>query len=241
MKAQSFETRVAAIVDAVNKASPTDSSIGIRRKGKGDGIDLLVDAVDGLLRRSRESVTAFHVAKEAMLNLQVARGNGAAADLSGDRALLLRALEENIPDTIYFKDKQSRFLHVSRAHLRAFNLKDYGDAIGKTDFDFFRAEHAREAFEDEQEIIRTGKPIINKEERELWPDRPDTWVLSTKMPLRDRQGAIVGTFGISRDITDRKRAEEALQKSEQRYRLLFNSINDAVFVRRRVCPAGSPT
>jgi PAS domain S-box-containing protein len=239
MKAQSFETRVAAIVDAVNKASPTDSSIGIRRKGKGDGIDLLVDAVDGLLRRSRESVTAFHVAKEAMLNLQVARGNGAAADLSGDRALLLRALEENIPDTIYFKDKQSRFLHVSRAHLRAFNLKDYGDAIGKTDFDFFRAEHAREAFEDEQEIIRTGKPIINKEERELWPDRPDTWVLSTKMPLRDRQGAIVGTFGISRDITDRKRAEEALQKSEQRYRLLFNSINDAVFV-HALTPEGLP-
>ncbi|MGA2639444.1 MAG: PAS domain-containing protein [Spirochaetia bacterium] len=82
--------------------------------------------------------------------------------------------------------------------------------MGKTDRDFFSQEHARQAYDDEQRIIRTGEPLVNVEERETWPRRPDTWVLTTKMPLRDKEGNIIGTFGISRDITDRKRADERI-------------------------------
>ena len=224
MKDQSFENRVASITEAVRRASPMDSSTGLPRTEEGDLLDGLVDAIEGLLQRSRESASAFRHAQDVLLT----------PEAPGKQALrfqeLMTALEEGIPDTIYFKDTLGRFIHVSKAHLRAFNLIDGKAAIGKTDFDFFTEEHAREAFEDEQRIIHTGQPIINKEEKETWPGHPSTWVLTTKMPLRDAQGAIIGTFGISRDITERKRAEEELKKSEERYRMLFNSINDAAFV-----------
>jgi C4-dicarboxylate-specific signal transduction histidine kinase len=84
--------------------------------------------------------------------------------------------------------------------------------VGKRDSDFFGDEHAREALDDEQTIIRTGEPIINKVEKETWQDGHVTWALSSKMPLRDVQGEIIGTFGISKDITTIKDAEEKLNE-----------------------------
>ena len=107
----------------------------------------------------------------------------------------------------------------------------------KTDFDFYTEEHARPAYEDEQEIIRTGQSIT-KEERETWSDRPDTWVSTTKLPLRDKAGNIVGTFGISRDITERKQAEQRLQEllekvqqSEQLMRTLIDTMPDSIYAK----------
>jgi PAS domain S-box-containing protein len=129
------------------------------------------------------------------------------SELALERSLL-SALMANIPDFIYFKDAESRFIRNSSAHAKIFGLNDASEVIGKTDMNFFSEEHARQAYEDEQRIIGTGEPILNVEEKETWPNRPDTWVLTTKMPLRDQEGNIIGTFGISRDITERKRAEE---------------------------------
>lgn len=120
---------------------------------------------------------------------------------------LMNALMKNLPDHIYFKDMESRFIRINDAHAQLFGLSTPGEAIGKTDFDFFTEEHARQAYNDEQAIIQSGKPLI-KEEKETWNDRPDTWVSTIKLPLLDYEGNIVGTFGISRDITERKRAEE---------------------------------
>jgi diguanylate cyclase (GGDEF)-like protein/PAS domain S-box-containing protein len=143
---------------------------------------------------------------------------------------LLHALLEAVPDYIYFKDTESRFIRTSKAHAKAFGLSDPALAIGKSDFDFFTREHANQAYEDEQEIIRTGQPI-SKEEKETWKDRPDTWVLTTKMPLRDRQGKIIGTFGISKDISERKQSEEKVQRNEAMLRAILDQLPSGVTVR----------
>jgi len=127
---------------------------------------------------------------------------------------LLRTIMDNLPDRIYFKDEQSRFLRNSRGHLQRFGLTDASQAIGKSDFDFFSEEHARQAYEDEQRLIRTGE-TVTKEEKETWPDGSISWALSTKLPLRDESGKVIGTFGISHDITDRKRAEEAMREAKE--------------------------
>ena len=141
---------------------------------------------------------------------------------------LLRTLMDNLPDRIYFKDAQSRFLRNSRAHLQTFGLTDPRDALGKTDADFFSEEHARQALADEQRLMQTGEPLT-VEEKETWPDGSVTWALSTKLPMRDEQGNIAGTFGISRDITARKRAEEALRASEARFQLMAATIEDVLY------------
>jgi PAS domain S-box-containing protein len=125
---------------------------------------------------------------------------------------LLQMMLDHMPDHIYFKDSQSRFIRNSRSQARALGLSDPADAIGKSDFDFFP--HAQLSYEAEQEIIRSGKPMVDVEEQVVWPDGRETWVSTTKMPLLDQAGQIIGTFGISRDITERKQAEVALQKAK---------------------------
>src|SRR5438477_3200007 len=128
---------------------------------------------------------------------------------------LMETLMDNLPDHIYFKDRQSRFIRINKAMARRFNLAAPAEAIGKTDFDFFTAEHAQQAFDDEREIIRTGKPMVDREEKETWPDGSVSWVSTTKQLLRDKNGGIIGTFVLSRDITPRKAAEEALAKKAE--------------------------
>src|ERR1035438_10826425 len=157
-------------------------------------------------------------------------------DINGDRQVkeslyfeqyLMHALMNNIPIQIYFKDRESRFIRVDKGSAQSFGLSDPIKAIGKTDFDFFTYEHAQQAYEDEQEIIRTGQPI-SKEEKETWTDRPDTWVSTSKMPLYDKDKKIIGTFGISVNITERKRAEEEIKKTNKQLEKL-NSEKDKLF------------
>ena len=128
---------------------------------------------------------------------------------------LLETLMNNLPDAIYFKDRESRFLAINVGLARRHGLVNPSDAVGKSDFDYFTREHAEQAFRDEQQVIATGKPIVNVEEKETWLDGSVTWASTTKMPLRDPQGRIVGTFGVSRDVTERKKAQEELQKAKE--------------------------
>jgi PAS domain-containing protein len=108
---------------------------------------------------------------------------------------------------VYFKDLQSRFLLVSAGWIAAYAPgRAAGELIGKTDFDVFSDQHASAAFADEQRVISTGESILGKVELETYGGRTDTWVLTTKMPLRDARNRIIGTFGISRDVTAQTRA-----------------------------------
>jgi len=141
----------------------------------------------------------------------------------------LSTLMDKIPDYIYFKDLQSRFMLNSKAHAKLFQCSDPRELLGKTDFNFFTGDHAQKAFNDEQSIIQTGKPIIDAVERETWAGHADSWVSTTKMPLRDSKGTIIGTFGISRDISQRKRTEDALAESEEHFRSLFTNAPFGVF------------
>jgi len=127
--------------------------------------------------------------------------------------LMMEALMDHIPDSIYFKDPESRIIRVNRACAEmAYKMKSPEEAVGKTDFDIFSKEHASQAYADEQRIIKTGKPIVNIEEKETWRfEKEPRWISTTKMPFYDREGNIIGTFGISRDISDRKKAEEKVE------------------------------
>lgn len=144
---------------------------------------------------------------------------------------LLHALLDGTTDSIYFKDADGRFTRINRALSQRFGLAHPSEAIGLTDADFYQREHADEAKSDEATIMQTGHPVINKEEHEIWPDGHETWVSSTKMPLRDAGGHIVGTFGISRDITRRKRAEQELQNAEMFLASIVENIPNMIFVK----------
>lgn len=126
--------------------------------------------------------------------------------------ILLQALLQHLPDHIYFKDRTSRFLRVNAALARWAGFDDPSALVGKSDFDLFTVEHASPAFAHEQKIIATEQPILDAVEQETWPNGRVSWVTTTKLPLRDLDGAIIGTFGVSRDITARKLAEDRLRK-----------------------------
>ena len=123
----------------------------------------------------------------------------------------MRNLLASPDERLWFKDLNSRFLLVSEAWLAAAAPgHSIEQVVGKTDFDIFSRPHAAAAFADDQSVILTGQPIVAKVERETFHDRPDTWVSTTKMPLRDERGEIIGTWGIARDVTAQIAAEQAL-------------------------------
>ena len=154
----------------------------------------------------------------------LASGSKPAADISERNIVpfelasehdLLSTLMDNLPDNIYFKDRDSRFLAVNRAMLSWTGFRHQSEIIGKTDRDLFGEEHAGDALADEQKILATGQPIVGIEEKETWPDGHETWVSTTKVPWRDARGNVIGTFGSSRDITARKLVEKNLEAATE--------------------------
>jgi PAS domain S-box-containing protein len=154
---------------------------------------------------------------------------------------LINSLMNNLSDHVYFKDLNSKFIRTNKSHAISFGLSDPKHVIGKSDFDFFTEKAANQAFEDEQAIIKTGQSIL-KEEKLTRKDSSDVWFSAMKMPLRDNDGKIIGTFGISRDITGRKRSElenyalfEIIQgitstdKLDELLKLIHNSLGKVVY------------
>jgi len=142
---------------------------------------------------------------------------------------LLNALMDYSPESIYFKDLDSKFIRVNNFTAKVLGFGNASEVIGKSDFDFFETKYATKTFNDEQQIIKTGHSIIEEEKGE-WLDGRITWGLSNKMPLRSPEGEIVGTFGISINITERKLAEQALKESEQYTNSILSVIPDLIFV-----------
>ena len=140
-------------------------------------------------------------------------------------------LMEAIPDRIYFKDLQSRFVRVNQAYALGRGLETPEQVIGKTDADFFAAVHADVALAEEQEIIRTGRPIIAKMERLTRRDGIVHWGSTTKLAWRDASGKIIGTFGITRDATAVKQAEEKLTAESNLLRTIIDHVPARIFVK----------
>ncbi|PKM49621.1 MAG: hypothetical protein CVV02_15410 [Firmicutes bacterium HGW-Firmicutes-7] len=130
--------------------------------------------------------------------------------------LIINTIMNNSHDTIYFKDIKSNFILNSKAHAMQFGLDDPLKLVGKSDFDFFPEVFAQQAYEDEQNIIFSGEPIIGRIERWGKSDGTTTWLSASKYPFYDHEGKIIGTWGTSRDITPLKNAEEELAKVNQK-------------------------
>lgn len=127
---------------------------------------------------------------------------------------LVTAFLENVPDLVYFKDRESRFIAVSSSKARRHGLEP-AELLGKSDVDFFSEQHAQWARADEEDIMSTGEPIIGKLERITWPDGHQSWALTSKLPLKDDSGAIIGTFGMSQDVTEEQHTQMELEKAQR--------------------------
>lgn len=145
--------------------------------------------------------------------------------------LLFDQLMAVIPDNIYFKNISGEFLRINEAKAKRSGLTSPHLAIGKTDYDYFPDQHARQAEADEKKILETGIGLIDIEERLVWPDGKVTWVSATKMPLRKPDGEIFGTMGISRDITMHHEIAVELQYERDRLRTLIDHLPDFVFIK----------
>jgi len=128
---------------------------------------------------------------------------------------LLRTLIDNLPVFIYIKDAKSRFTVCNAAVSNFMGAATPDEIIGKTDFEYYPQEQAAEYYADEQKVIRSGQPLINKDEPNPGHAGTLRWILTSKLPLRDSQGEVVGIVGISRDITERKQAEKGLREAKK--------------------------
>ena len=154
-----------------------------------------------------------------------------AANTESLDSMILRLLMETLPDRIYFKDLQSRFVRVNRAYASWHGIATPELVIGKTDYDFFAPVHAEVAFTEEQAIIHTGKPLIAKVEKLTLRDGTIAWGSATKMPWRDATGRIIGTFGVTRDATAVKQAEEKLTEERNLLRTIIDHLPSRVYVK----------
>lgn len=161
-----------------------------------------MDGVDGLsvnsfdLENNKEEQTKCEVFQQEKLS----------------ESKILNIIINHSQDTLYFKDKDSKFVANSRSHVIQCGFDDPKDLVGKSDFDFFPESFARQAREDELRIMETGEAIIGKLEKWVTKEDDIIWFSASKYPIYDSDGDIIGTWGTSRDITSLKLVEEELAR-----------------------------
>jgi PAS domain S-box-containing protein len=146
-----------------------------------------------------------------------------------DDSAILRQLMDHLPDAIFFKDLGGRFIRINRVLASWFGLNDPAEAVGKSEADFYPQAFARATREAEETLQKSGTPILDQEEKLVGRDGKSRWVSMTKIPLQDETGAIIGIFGVSRDIKGVKRAEEKTRDSEALYQSLIESLPQCIF------------
>ena len=146
-----------------------------------------------------------------------------------DPAALLGHLMDFLPDAIFFKDRQGTFIRINRVLASWYGLKDPAEAVGRSEADYYPQEFARATLESEQTILKTGAPLLEQEEKITGPDGKTHWVTTSKMPLRDDSGKIVGIMGVSRDIKGMKRAEKQARDSDALYQSLIECLPQCIF------------
>jgi sigma-B regulation protein RsbU (phosphoserine phosphatase) len=161
--------------------------------------------------------------------------------LISEKPDLMQHLMDNIRDNIYFMDREGRIILINKEGAKWLGYDSPDQVIGKTDMDIFTEEHGRAAYEDEQRIIKTGIPILGKEEKETRVDGRETWVSTSKMPLRNNDGQIVGVFGISRDITEHKQAEILTEKLAEENRQFREEMEDDLIMASELQKTFFPT
>ena len=181
-----------------------------------------------LQRELREAKASTASLNRDRFAAQTSAKSGFEQEVQFERALMDMFLK-SVPDAVYFKDLESRFVRASISLAQRVGYGDPNELVGRSDLDLFSEEHGMQAFADEQEVIRTGQPILGKVEKETLADGRSAWVLTSKLPWRNPAGNIIGTFGISKDITALKRAEEELQNSSDMLQALLDNIPDRIY------------
>ncbi len=155
-----------------------------------------------------------------------------AQELLEKERTLLRVLLENIPDEICLKDTQHRFIVANASSAQSLGLKSADEMIGKVDADLISKELALIHLAEEEQILDTGQPLLNAERYALDQQTGELLrcVLTSKVPVRDSTGRTVGILVVNRDITERKKAEQAIQASEEKFRLLFEESKDVIYM-----------
>jgi sigma-B regulation protein RsbU (phosphoserine phosphatase) len=147
---------------------------------------------------------------------------------------LLKQLIDHVPLKVYFKDPESRFVMANQGTAERMGCSDSSELAGKHDRDFFQYEHWKNAYDDEQRIIQTGNPVIDLLEHETWQNAPETWVITSKFPWRDRNGGIKGTFGVSSDVTRLVQAERQASDLALQLRLKNEAYEEEVLLAREI-------
>jgi PAS domain S-box-containing protein len=237
---QRYISRPILDLAATANAVSIEKNYAIRATKQGeDELGLLIDGFNHMLSQIQEQDCALQQARDHLerrvqerteeLQQEILERRRTELELTLERELM-DSLMESIPDMIFFKDSAGRLIKTNQAHADLFHLASASEMIGKTDFDFHPAESARSYFEEEQQIIKTGQALIGHVQKNERPDGRTNWFLVTKMPLRDKGGKIIGTFGTSKDITALKEAEQALRDSEDRFRRLAEATSEVFWI-----------